>query len=85
MVTSESEHRPLSVLISGAGIGGLAAAAALRQAGHLVQVGENRGILSDQFVLNLNTATMAGIRALKLQERVRGCRQHLSQRQWHSA
>lgn len=40
MVTSESEHRPLNVLISGAGIGGLAAAAALRQAGHLVQVRE---------------------------------------------
>ncbi|KAH0606848.1 uncharacterized protein H6S33_003682 [Morchella sextelata] len=40
MVTSESEHRPLNVLISGAGIGGLAAAAALRQAGHLVQVFE---------------------------------------------
>jgi 2-polyprenyl-6-methoxyphenol hydroxylase-like FAD-dependent oxidoreductase len=30
--------RPLQVLIAGAGIGGLAAAIALRQAGHVVQV-----------------------------------------------
>lgn len=32
------EHRPLDVIIAGAGIGGLSAAIGLRQAGHNVQV-----------------------------------------------
>lgn len=34
---AEGDPRPLKVLIVGAGIGGLAAAIAMRQAGHLVE------------------------------------------------
>ncbi|KAK8222615.1 hypothetical protein HDK90DRAFT_470928 [Phyllosticta capitalensis] len=37
-----AEHRPLKVLIAGAGIGGLAAAIALRQQGHVVEVRHSR-------------------------------------------
>lgn len=34
----DNEERPLKVLVAGGGIGGLAAAIFLRQAGHIVEV-----------------------------------------------
>ncbi|KAK8224482.1 FAD binding domain-containing protein [Phyllosticta capitalensis] len=42
-----AEHRPLKVLIAGAGIGGLAAAIALRQQGHVVELFERSRLASE--------------------------------------